>query len=322
MQGQWLFDIWRGYVTIEVKNGDIPHLLNVARIEQIPLWNIRYKSSGTVSFFTYVKDFKRLRGPIRQSRCKMHVHRRYGFPFLLDRWIRRKAFTAGFAVFISSLFLLQSFVWSVHVSGTDKTSPESVQAALRTLGIYRGSWKPNPLLFNQYQLKMLDLLPQFSWVGIQLNGTNIQVQVVEKTKGPVYVAKGPQQVIATKSGTITEVLVHKGKAEVKKGQTVNPGDVLITGNIGASQPVPADGIVKANVWYTSKVELPLQVNAGVYTGEKVKRDFLIFGQLPIQVWGYGQLPFQTYEEISHDVEWSIAGWKLPIPFRTIDSQEV
>ncbi|UOF88924.1 sporulation protein YqfD [Fodinisporobacter ferrooxydans] len=322
MHGQWILDIWKGYLIVTLYGGDIPNLLNQARLEQIALWNIRHGRNGSVQFYTYLDDFWRLRPVIRANRCKLRIGKRTGIPFWIRKGLRRKAFVAGFLVFLLMLYTMTSFVWSIDIEGTKTISPESVQAALRNLGIYRGAFKYKIGDLDTLQSKLLDVMPQLSWAGIQVHGTNITVQVVEKIPQHQPEPTGPQNVIAKKSGTITQILVHRGKSVVQKGQTVYKGELLITGDIGANQPVAASGTVKAQVWYTSKVEIPLQVTHKTFTGEKVKKDFLMFNRLPIQVWGYGQLPFAHYEEVSKDSNWQIGSFKLPVQFRETDYYQV
>jgi similar to stage IV sporulation protein len=322
MQGQWVLDVWRGYVVLHIKGGDCPGLLNLAHMEQIPLWNIHYHQDGSMRVYTYLKDFWRLRPLIKRTRCKLHVGKRVGVPFWIQRATRRKTFVAGFILFLVSLKLLTSFVWSVDIVGTKTISPESVQAALKGLGIYEGSYKGKIGDLDALQTRLLNAMPQLSWAGIQVHGTNVTVQVVEKKKSEPSQPTQPQNIVANKPGTISQVLATKGRAVVQKGQTVYPGEILISGDIGAEKPVAAGGIVKAQVWYTSKVEIPMQVVHQTYTGDKVKRDYLLLHTLPVQIWGYGQLPYQQYREISHDSGWSIAGFKLPIQFRTAEYYQV
>jgi similar to stage IV sporulation protein len=322
MQGQWVTDIWRGYLVLQIRGGDIPAFLNLAHARQIPLWNIQYQPDNSLYVYTYVKEFWRLRPLMRMTRCKVRIRKRVGFPFWIHKATRRKMFVAGFACFLLALYGLTSVIWSVKIEGTQHISPESVQAALRTIGIYQGAWKRNVGNLDAMQSRLLELLPQLSWAGIQVHGTSVIVQVVEKKQEVTKEPTAPQHIVAKKPGTVSQVLASKGKVMVQKGQTVYPGEVLISGNIGLEKPVAASGIVKAQVWYTSKVEVPLQVVHQSFTGEKVKRDYLLLHSFPIQVWGYGQLPFTQYEEISHDTEWHIGGWKLPVQLRLTEYYQV
>jgi similar to stage IV sporulation protein len=105
------------------------------------------------------------------------------------------------------------------------------------------------------------------------------VEVVEKTISK-EVDKTPANIIASKDGVITEVIALTGQSVVKKGDTVKKGDILIKGLTYdgketseavpqlAPEPIRANGIVKAKVWYEGYGETELVTASHERTGQK------------------------------------------------------
>ena len=79
-------------------------------------------------------------------------------------------------------------------------------------------------------------------------------------------------IVAKKSGVITDVLTKKGVSLVTRNTYVKKDDVLISGDISFNDEIKenvcASGIVKAEVWYTVHVSLPLSYETYYKTGNK------------------------------------------------------
>lgn len=90
--------------------------------------------------------------------------------------------------------------------------------------------------------------PAIAWVGVEVKGAKATVRVAEK-KLPVPGYTNPAHVVARKAGLIRELLVLEGQPLVREGDTVLPGQVLISGEV-----VPGDegesGIARGRPRYT------------------------------------------------------------------------
>lgn len=313
MGGRWLWDFLNGYLILRLYGQRVADLINWATRENIGLWQIRYLKDGAVQMKIRKQDFWQLWPHIRQTQTKMRLERKVGFPFIVRNVWRRKAFLFGAFCFVMSLYVLTSLVWSVDIEGTNRLSPQTVREVARQVGIYPGQWRGRLADTDLLQHQMLDKIPELSWVGVRIQGTHVQIQVVEKVPGWKSVAEGPQHIVARKAGTIREIFVYQGKAVVSRGQFVRPGEVLISGALGdGSTHVTAKGKVEADVWYTSNVVVPRVAKRLVLTGQEVKREYIKIGSFSIKVWGYGKPPFSYYHE--RDEEQPITLGSIPLPF--------
>jgi len=106
-----------------------------------------------------------------------------------------------------------------------------------------------------------------AFISINTKGTKVIVEIVEKVKEPNSVKKDvPCDIIAAKAGLITEINVLAGKKNVKIGDIVNEGDILVTGIMEMTnfpektQRIQAIAEVKAKVWYEQSQKLKKDTN--------------------------------------------------------------
>jgi similar to stage IV sporulation protein len=179
-------------------------------------------------------------------------------------------------------------------------------------------------------------IPEISYVGVSISGTRATIEIAEKTiirKQPLE----PAHIVATKAGLIKEVLVLVGNPAVKEGDTVVPGQVLISGiipppeneipeqaaNPGGNQVAPpppayvhARGVVRARVWYEGYGEAPLLEEGTRESGNWVSRVCMKIGGREIIVSGSREIPFSLHR-VEREVKKPPAWRNLSIPVELI-----
>ncbi|UQZ86998.1 Putative stage IV sporulation protein YqfD [Paenibacillus konkukensis] len=300
MKSSFLLSL-RGYVLVEVRGGRIEKLVNGLTDKRMTAWDIRIMDESHAQMHILIKDFFRLRPLLKETGCRVHVKRRHGVPFLLDKLEKRKLFAVGIVGFIVGLYLLSSVVWQVRVEGNETISTQQILQAAKGEGIYQWQWK-NRLQDADVLSKLLQSkIPGTAWVGVEVHGTHIVIKVVEATipnKPPLL---SPRHLVASKNAMVTYILAEKGRPAVRPNTYVKKGDILISGILGDEvnqQTVVASGVVKGLVWYTPKVEVPLVQHYKVYTGETKDRSYLVIGSRALQLTGYGKPGFEQSETIA------------------------
>lgn len=321
MLSRWLLDFYKGYIVVTISGNRIPLLLNMIMQQGLWIHDILYRKNGSIQFTMLRSDVRHLRPLLKQTHSKIHFGKRTGLPFFMQRAWKRKSFLAGLLIFMGLLYSLTSVVWTIEVEGTKNLSPETIVTAADSVGIHKGAWIGRLPDTDLLQAEMLDKVPELSWVGVRIQGTKVNIQVVEKVPPAVHTPNSPQNIVASKKAIIDKVLVEKGLAAVQKGQLVNPGDVLISGTLPNGNTVQGKGKVEATVWYGSEMQIPLQHLRKQYTGPSYNKHYLVFGSYPVQVWGYGQNPYKSFEEQAADREFYIGSFTLPIRFRTAEVKE-
>jgi similar to stage IV sporulation protein len=312
-----ILDKLRGYVRIELFARDVEKLLNALTANRVDAWNIRRTGTSSIELYLTIRGFFELRPLLKRTgiRAKLRVIQRYGLPFTLVRLRRRKMFLAGAASFFVAIYVLSMLVWDVDVTGQNQIAESEVLQAARESGIYRFQWKfrlPDPdTLSRDLQRK----LPGTAWVGVDWQGTRVQIQIVESTRPEERPLENPRHLIASKNALVTQILAEKGRPLVRPNTNVSKGDILISGYVGDEtnpHTVVAQGTVRGIVWEEAEVEIPLTLSRKVYTGEKKTQSYLVIGNRALKLTGYGGPQFEQFETIPERLTLEWRGWKLPI----------
>jgi similar to stage IV sporulation protein len=167
-----------GYLTIVVKGVHPERFINMAIARGIQLWDLSWDSTDTLTVKIYAQSFRTLRHVARQSRCRVRICRKSGFPFLIKRFRRRRMLLIGAIVFVLALYFLSSLIWTVDVSGTRKLSSAQVKELVAAEGL-----KPGNFCFqldrDQIENQLLRQLPEVSFVEVNIQ-PRAKVKVVEK----------------------------------------------------------------------------------------------------------------------------------------------
>lgn len=309
------FNRIRGYIAVEVRGQSVERLINAVIERRFGVWDIRRKDEHTVRMHMLVRDFFRLRPILKQTGSRVHVVKRFGFPFFLDKLGRRKMFVAGIAAFILGIFVLSAMVWRIDVEGNDKLLKADIIRAAREEGIRPYQWKFRLSDPDGLSRGLQRRLPGTAWVGVEIEGTRILIKVVESVRPDSQELRSPRHLVAAKNATVTQILAEKGKPLVRPNMNVKQGDVLISGVIGdeeTHQAVVAKGIVRGIVWQEATVEIPLVQRHKVYTGESETKSYLVLGSRALQLTGYGKSAFSQFEIIPERKTLQWRSYSLPI----------
>lgn len=304
-----------GHVTVTIRGKRLERLINLAVRDGLDIWNIRRLGPETGQCDIVIRDFFRLRKILRETGCKVHVERRTGLPFWFVVMRRRSGFVLGALLFFFGLYMLSGIVWSVEVVGNQRIPEAAVLEAAHKVGLKEGAWKfrlKNPHTLSR---ELHRLLPETSWVIVDIHGIKAKVTVVEKTEMEKKKAVGPQHLVARKRAVIHRVLAESGKVLVSPNQFVEKGQVLVSGILGTEQRqglTAAKGKVEGEVWYISEVSIPLVRTTYEYTGERQKRFSLLAGSYAIQVWPFVLEPFDRYEVEEETVMLGYKQFQVPI----------
>ncbi|MGG4497423.1 sporulation protein YqfD [Brevibacillus reuszeri] len=313
-----------GHITITVRGKRFERLLNMAVRDGIRIWNIRRVGLEVSRCDILIRDYFRLRPLLKETGCRSHVEHRDGLPFWLLRLRRRSGLAIGAALFFIGLYMLSTFVWSVEVSGTKMMDPQRVLRAAAQIGIKEGAWKvklKEPLLL---QKELMSLLPETTWIGIEMKGTKVKLQVVEKDEPVLPQPTSPRHLVAKKRAVIHKILPEVGRSQVTNNQVVEKGQVLISGIIGneaRQQAVSARGKVQGEVWYISNASVPLNQKHYQLTGAKLQQQYLLIGSYAVQMWPFKKQSFALSEVAEERFVPSYAGFTSPVGWKTVTQME-
>lgn len=282
-------------------SGQFPErFLNLCAAKGIYLWGAQKQENG-ILVRTSIKAFRLMREEARKSGCRIKIKKKCGLLFRIEKYKGRKVLIIGLLLFFLVIGVLESFIWTIRVDGNENMTDEEIKFVAEYCGLKQGvvKYKINKRKFQEDALKYE---PRLSWIYPEIKGTVAYIHVREKTSAdkPIDVKK-PCNVIAKRSGVITQVTVKRGHALVKKGDTVTEGQILISGVTEGFSPVHAEGEVIASWWAEEKREVNNYKETSYYTGEEKTR-------YSINILGFGmrfafseKAPFESFE-VKEDVK--------------------
>ena len=221
-----------GVVTVQIEGFFTERFINLCKINNIKIWDIRNIVKGIIRFKINIYDFKKLKKISKRTKCKMSIKGKKGLYFTYFKYRKRKlVFILLFLIVLFSI-LFSTFIWDIDVIGNEYLSKEQIKSSLRNSGVYIGKCKiglDKKEVINELRSEELDL----SWVGMDIEGTKVIVKVVEKTRpNENNIQKNVVgDIVAKKSGVITKIVAESGTSKYKQYDYVNEGNVLIEGTV-------------------------------------------------------------------------------------------
>ena len=316
MKNGWIEFLF-GRVTVKVSGRGIERFLNILTRNGLLIWNVRRHGTETITFKMRLKDALRIRKFARKSNCSIAFLQRSGVPFLLKRLLKNSGFLSGFVVFFLIILFLSNVIWGIDIKGAKPAAEHQIRKELDKMGVKIGKLQFFVDNVEAIQRKLTNNIGALTWVGVELKGTTYQFQVVEKNEPKKPEILSPRNLIAKKKAIIVKMFVENGQQVVNIHDHVEPGQLLVSGEIGMegkTQQVAATGEVWGETWYKGHVELPLNTNFKVFNGNVEEKHYIKVGNLEIPVWGFGKPKFKSYETETNVHQIHFLKWSLPISF--------
>ncbi|MFZ5965916.1 MAG: sporulation protein YqfD [Bacillota bacterium] len=314
-----LWNFFRGYVIIRIEGLSLEKFLNYAIARGIYLWDITKLDYTTLEAKVGLRGYKELRHIVKKSGCKVKINMKIGYPFFMLKMRTRKMLMFGFMLSLLLLVLCTSFILEIQIIGNTQISDELIEQSLRKYGLTKGVWKYN-IDIQTIENNMLVEIDDLAWVGIEIHGTKVVVEIVEKIKPPDKIPLDmPCDIIAKANGVIEKIIAKNGDTAVQKGDIVKKGDILISGTILRenleTRYVHALGEVWARTYYEKTDEIPLIKTVKVKTGNQYYRRVIKIGESQL-ILSFGEIPFNNF--VIEEKKKTLPQWrKFKIPVEVI-----
>ena len=251
-----------GYVRFSVIGGSPERFFNYCARSGVVLWNItsRRASGACVSSGMY----RNLRPFARKAGCRLRVKGRHGLPFLIRRTRTHRGILYGAAAFAAILILLSLRVWCIDVTGNTTLDSRAILSALSENGLSPGV-RISEVDTKKVEQKLMLMFPKIRWMTINTQGCTMQVCIREKTEKPEIVKQnGACNIVASATGQVVAIRVYGGTAQVKKGDAVAQGQLLVSGVVedasGGTTLVHASAEIVAETSRSCEIRIPLAQN--------------------------------------------------------------
>lgn len=305
-----------GWARVRVTGASPETLLNRLTEAEIPLWMPEWEDALHLRLCVPLGRTGAVRELALRCFCDAEVTERHGLPLQLRAALRRPFLSIGALLAVAALFFLQNFVWVIRVEGTQTLHPQQVVRALEELDISFGSWAP-AIDSQMTKNRMLNLLPQLSWLAVNRSGGRLNVLLTERRqeteKRESY---SVANIVALRDGVLTEVSVFEGMQLCKRGDAVREGQVLVSGfedNGLFLRAVCAQGEIYAETRHTGTVVMPATAWVKCYTGRQRTQVTLVVGRKRINLCGNSSIFMGSCDKMVEEKQLTLPrGETLPL----------
>ena len=294
----------------------ISSALNKISSENILVWGAKEEENG-VSLYTHTKNVRKILALYPTAEIYS-----VGVPEKLKK-LRKRGAMLLFALIFACLWFASGFlVWEFRVTGNQDVTDYEIIRVLNENGIDYGSIG---FLIDSEKLANVVLyeIPELSWFAVNVKGSRAEINVRERVAMPDIVDPNVQTgVYAQKAGLVTKVEVYDGTRLVGVGDTVEEGDLLVSGITESCTGVRSEHAlarIYAQTSYEYSAEMPKSCSVKRYTGDLTKRVGInICGR----VLGYfGGIGKGNYERVERCDDIEIFGAVLPVGIVTAEFRE-
>ena len=319
-----IIKIWhylKGYVIIKIEGLTLERFLNLAANKDIYLWDIKRIDSTVLEIKTNIEGFRALREIVKKLGHHVEIVDKIGLPFLFHKFKNRKMLGVGILIFLILVALLSSILWDVEIYGNEIVASKDIMEILEKEDVKLGMIKYKidqdyieGLLLNEFEI--------FSFVSLKIKGTKLLIEVKEQLLAPKQINTSiPCNIVANKKGIIIKTIVRNGRALVRKGDTVEKGQILITGVLEREDGeetkynlVHSQGEILAHTRYSINIEEPIIKTLREETGEMVKYQEIKIGKKGFQFLKE-EIPFTHYNEEIKEIKFFDG--KINLPFKIL-----
>ena len=229
MQNNWL-RLVRGCLVIRLGGDYIERFINMCRMHDIDLWEIR-RENDICMCEVYASDFLKMPPLLRKTGTKANVMKKRGLPFYIPFIKKRIIFFVALLMCLTLLNFVTEYIWAIEFIGNLQVSDDEMSDFLRRENIHYGM-KKKYLDCEEEEKKLRETFQNVTWTSIYFEGTKLCIEVKENEKSePEMIEVKGTDIIANESGTITSIVTRNGVPKVKAGDLVEKGQILVAGQV-------------------------------------------------------------------------------------------
>ena len=320
----------RGSVRLEATGPYPERFFNICSARGIRFWKVERVDETTVRLTVARSQARQAQALGPKCLCEVTVVGEEGALHFLGRFRSRYGLLAGLALSLLAVLVLSRFVLVIDITGNTTVPDGVILSELREIGLSPGVYGPaldERAISNQ---ALMDL-EELSFLSVNLRGIRAEVVVRERAPEPEVEPTGvAADLVAEKGGVILDLHALAGQPLVGEGDTVQAGDVLISGTVTitreddpgqviASYPVLSKGTVWAEVEERFSATTPLEYVQKRYTGRQRREwEVVVLGR-SFKISAKAFQPFASYDKIEHSWDLTLSGG-LTLPLSLVERQ--
>lgn len=273
-----LLNWFRGYLYVRIRGTAPERFINLCCNKNIFIWDLQPVEED-YRFHITIKNYKRLKPIARKTGIVPKIIHKIGLPFILHRYRKRKGFFAGIFICMILVYMLSLFIWNISILGGSKYTTEAMLKFLDDKGVYTGIQK-SKVNCQEIEETIRLAYNDIGWVSAEIKGTRLIIKLTETNMpAPAAIAISPSNMVATKNAIVKEIITRAGTPQVKVGEVVKKGDILVSGVVTVlgdfevilnKKPIVADADIICKTYYEYYDSFPLKYIDKTYTSNDKK----------------------------------------------------
>lgn len=290
----------RSVVRVQCVSADPGAALSAWAAAGIRFWEPRVTEPLTLELTLDRRDWKKLEVLCRRRGDSLRSLGRRGLWWDLGAFLKRPGLVLGLILLIVMMTAMPKRVWFLKFEGNTTVSEARLAAAAQECGLSFFARVPE-IKSEEFKNKLVNLLPEIGWAGVEFRGGIATVTVREQEVRPRTRDRSlPANVVAARDGIVTSMEVLEGRALCGVGQGVLEGELLVSGFVDYETHTLVTQ-ANAEIYALTRRNLTLVIpekwaDKGAVE-EKIWSLTLILGKSQIKICGKSGILPSTYDKI-------------------------
>ena len=255
-------EFWKslaGMFEVELTSAEPETALDFVSSKGIEMKALRKTDELTYSFHIHRKDIKVLSDVCKKRGETIRIERKLGLYWRAKDLLARPVLLAGTVFLLWLVLFLPTRVLFIRVEGNVSVPARRILAAAEDCGICFGASR-REVRSEKTKNALLSAVEELQWAGVNTSGCVATISVRERAKTANTAEKGTvASIVAERDGYIISCTVTRGNALVQVGQSVQEGQILISGYTDCGlciQATRAEGEILAQTYRNLEAVTP------------------------------------------------------------------
>lgn len=260
---------------------------------KVELFNVEKKDYNILKLQVKYSQKKILNKYLKNNNFEILKHKSFGLLSFILKVFRRLGITFGILFSIILFLILNQFIFKIEITGNDKVSRQEIINFLDENFDLKFKHSVNT---KDIELAIQSNFDKVSLTSVITKGSTIVINIKEKLDSDILNTT-LTPMIACYDGKITEIKLSQGTLNVKVGQTVKKGDVLvypyIIDSAGNKKDILPQASIMAKIWVEGSIYYQENEISFVRTGKSKTINYLTIGKFSLNT--KPNSPFKKYD---------------------------